>query len=104
VHDLCFLPDGRHLLTGGESGILELWDAESDGPPQQLDLRSEPEVAGDLDDEPGRSGGLILTTPTLDPEFCPPWTVHSLDVAADGSFAACGMANGMVWRFALEGM
>jgi WD40 repeat protein len=104
VHDLCFLPDGRHLLTGGESGVLELWDTEGIEAPQQLDVRSDTGYAREFSGEADRSGGLILTTPTLDGEFQPPWTIHTLEVASDGSFAALGMAAGMVIRVALENL
>jgi WD40 repeat protein len=102
VHDLCFLPDGRHLLAGGDAGTLELWDTARDDAPQRLSLRAEPSLAGEFTTGSGRRSGLILTTPTLDEEFYEPWTIHSLDVAADGSFAVLGMANGLVARVALE--
>ncbi len=102
VHDLRFLPDGRHLLSGGDSGVLELWDAGGDDAPRRLDLRADAALAGDFGEDAGRKAGVILTVPTLDDEFHPPWTIHSLDVAPDGRFAVLGMANGMVLRVALD--
>jgi WD40 repeat protein len=103
VHDLCFLPDGRHLVAGGDSGVLELWDTEGDEPIQQLDLREDPVLAGEFgENEKGGGGGLILTTPTLDGESYPPWTIHSLDVAPNGSFATLGLANGLVLEVGIE--
>jgi WD40 repeat protein len=102
VHDLRFLPDGRHLLSGGDSGVLELWDTGNHDAPQRLDLRADPALAGEFDEDGGRKTGMILTIPTLDDEFHAPWTIHSLDVGHEGTFAVLGMANGMVLRVALD--
>jgi WD40 repeat protein len=101
IHEVCFLPDGRHLLAGGDSGVLELWDTQG-GEARRLDLRSHPVTAGAISDDPGPAQGLIRTTPELDDEVYPPWTIHTLDVSADGSFAALGLANGLVLKVALE--
>ena len=103
IHDLCFLPNGRHLLSGGESGVLELWDTENGKQAaQRLDIRAEGALAGHFVNESARASNLILTTPTLDGVSHSPWTIHSLDVGAKGDFAAFGLANGMVVRVALE--
>jgi hypothetical protein len=48
-----------------------------------------------------RKSLIILTAPVLDEESYPPWTIHCLDVACDGSFAVVGLANGLILRVQL---
>lgn len=97
VHAVSFLPDGRRLLTCGDTGIVELWDLDSWEDPQQLDLQpasgAEPRQV---------TTGVMLTRPDLDEEFHQPWTVHTLDVAGDGSFAVFGLAGGEVGTVSLR--
>jgi WD40 repeat protein len=102
IHDLAFLPDGRHFLTGGDAGTLELWDMDSYDPSQELHLRSAPALAGRIGEASERGGGIILTAPVLDEDFYPPWTIHCLDVSRDGSFAVAGLANGLVLRIEID--
>jgi WD40 repeat protein len=97
IHAINFLPDGCGLLTGGDAGKLELWNTSTADLPQQIDLRTVGALAGEFGEPPRRKQQLILTTPVLDGSY-PPWTIHCVAVAPDGSFGIAGLANGLVLR------
>ena len=102
IHDVAFLPDGRHLLSGGDEGTLELWNLARKGASQKLHLRDAPELAGKIAAPPKRRSGIILTAPVLDEDSYPPSTIHCLDIAPDASFAVLGLVNGLVLRVELR--
>jgi WD40 repeat protein len=77
VNALVFTPDGLGLVTGGDDGVLRLWDVSR----RVLIAQATPNPADRLKDGPG-----------TDPILC-------LAVSSDGKFVVTGRENGLLQRY-----
>jgi WD40 repeat protein len=98
IHDLDFTPDGHHLIAGGDSGILHLFDTRSKKT-KRIDLNELPEVQAM---PAGSFGPMILCTRELEEDAYPSAAIHCLSCAPTGDWAAVGLVGGLVVRVPLQ--
>jgi WD40 repeat protein len=97
IHDIDFTLDGRHLLAGGDRGILRIFDTRSKKS-AQIDLGKLPEVSAL---PPGSSSSMILCTRELEHDSYPNAAIHCISCSSTGDWAAVGLVGGLLLKVPL---
>lgn len=90
IHDFVFTKDG-HLISGGNSGQLEMWKLGESKPLAQLDLSRFSGAAGGPGEDSVHSGPDLNKVGQYASR-----TIHSLSLNAEGNTLAVGLAGGAV--------
>ena len=96
IHDLDIFADGRHILTGGDDGILRIFDSRSKKV-RDIDL-TQSEVVASLSTDEAPSGPGVLCTKEVDDEYYGPHAIHAVAMGPSDAWAAVGLVGGLVLR------